>query len=87
MGEGSDTLMRGQEAVGQGRDPITKMSQIIQVCLKKPDTESYFILRTDERNSIELFYKSCPGNSSCKSLVASIIRQGPRVKKSQQVGE
>ncbi len=31
MGEGSDALMRGQEAAGQTRDPVTKMSQIIQV--------------------------------------------------------
>lgn len=82
MGEGSDTLMRGQEAVGQGRDPITKMSQIIQVRLKKFNTTSCFISSTDERNSVELFHKSCPGNSSCKGLIASIIRQGPRVKKS-----
>lgn len=82
MGEGSDTLMRGQEAVGQGRDPITKMSQIIQVRLKKFNTTSCFISRTDERNSVELFHKSCPGNSSCKGLIASTIRQGPRVKKS-----
>lgn len=74
MGEGSDTLMRGQEAVGQGRDPITKMSQIIQVRLKKLNIKSCFILRTDERDSVELFYQSCPGNSSCKSLIASIIR-------------
>lgn len=82
MGEGSDTLMRGQEAMGQGRDPITKMSQIIQVRLKKLITKSSFILRTDERNFVELFHKSCPGNPSCKGLIASIIRQGPRVKKS-----
>lgn len=74
MGEGSDTLMRGQEAAGQGKDPITKMSQIIQVRLKKLNTKTCFIKRTDERNSVELFHKSCPGNSSCKSLIASIIR-------------
>lgn len=82
MGEGSDTLLRGQEVVGQGRDPITKMSQIIQVGLKKPGTKSCFILRTDERNLVELLHKSCPCNTSCQSLVAGIIRQGPRVKTS-----
>jgi autophagy-related protein 13 len=32
MGEGSDALMRGQEAAGTGKDSMAKMSQVIQVC-------------------------------------------------------
>jgi autophagy-related protein 13 len=35
-GEGSDTLMRGQEAAGHGKDSLAKMSQVIQVCLQLP---------------------------------------------------
>lgn len=31
MGEGSDALMRGHEATGQGRDSLAKLSQITQV--------------------------------------------------------
>lgn len=31
MGEGSDALIRGQEATGQSRDSVAKLSQIVQV--------------------------------------------------------
>lgn len=34
MGDGSDASMRGQEGVGQGKDSLAKMSQVIQVRLR-----------------------------------------------------
>ncbi len=37
--------------------------------------------------SVELFYKSCSGNSSCKGFIASCVRKGPGVKKGEQMGK
>lgn len=34
MADGSEASMRGQEVVGQGKNSLTKMSQVIQVRLQ-----------------------------------------------------
>ena len=86
MGEGADALMRGQEATGQGRDSVAKLSQIIQVCYRAPVCADALVLKTVQSEilipqSVELFHESCSDNPPRKIFIATCVRERFRYQK------
>lgn len=82
--------MRGQENVGQGKDSLAKMSQVIQVRPQPADLtamaaglQSQFTDSTHE----ELFHKGCSDCTSCKIFPAACLRKRFGDQKGQQMGK
>lgn len=71
MVEGSDTIMRGQESAGHGKDQLAKLSQVIQVRWIDAFARGrqHLILLW----VLELLHQSCSHDSSRENRAASSI--------------